>query len=425
MPVTTLTPASTLSITSLPVTGTISKAESTDSYPFGIYATPGADFYDSNFVSGALDQVAYTYKKLGGDVLDVELTEENVYSAYEEAVLEYSYIVNLYQGKSVMSSLLGAQTGTFDHDGTLQSGSLSSSLDGTHVSLKYPKFRFTYTRRISEGVSEETNLNGNLDIHTASIEAVTDQQEYDLQALLADDATFTDSIGNNKVTIRQVYYKTPHAMWRFYGYYGGMNTVGNMSTYGQFADDSTFEIIPPWQNKTQAMAYEDAIWTRNSHYSYEIHNNKLKLYPTPSDISPGKIWVRFTVHKEPWEEDSDKLAGAEGINNLNTIPFSNIPYENINSIGKQWIRRFAFSLSKEMLGQIRGKFGTIPIPGESVTLNASDLLSQAKDEQDKLREELKSILEELTYPKLAEQEAAMSNNANETFKNVPAGIFVG
>ena len=94
MPVTTLTPASTLSITSLPVTGTISKAESTDSYPFGIYATPGADFYDSNFVSGALDQVAYTYKKLGGDVLDVELTEENVYSAYEEAVLEYSYIVN-------------------------------------------------------------------------------------------------------------------------------------------------------------------------------------------------------------------------------------------------------------------------------------------------------------------------------------------
>lgn len=425
MPVTTLTPASTLSITSLPVTGTLSKAQSSDSYPFGIYITSGGDYYDSNFISGALNQVAYTYKKLGGDVLDVELTEENVYSAYEEAVLEYSYIVNLYQGKSTMSSLLGAQTGTFDHDGILQSGDLSSSLDGTHVSLKYPKYKFSYSRRVAEGISEEANMNGNLDILSGSFDAVKDQQEYDLQDLLNDDSDFTTLIGNNKVTIRQVYYKTPHAMWRFYGYYGGMNSVGNLSTYGMFSDDSTFEIIPPWQNKLQAMAYEDAIWTRNSHYSFEIYNNKLRLYPTPSDISPDKIWVRFTVHKEPWEEDSDRQNGMDGVNNLNTLPFSNIPYKNINSIGKQWIRRFAFSLAKEMLGQIRGKFGAIPIPGESVTLNASDLLSQAKEEQEKLREELKTILEELTYQKLAEQESALSNNSNENLKNIPAGVFVG
>ena len=78
-----------------------------------------------------------------------------------------------------------------------------------------------------------------------------------------------------------------------------------------------------------------------------------------------------------------------------------------------------------MLGQIRGKFATVPIPGESVTLNASDLLSQAKEEQDKLREELKTILEELTYQKLSEQEAAMSNNSSENLKNIPAGVFVG
>jgi hypothetical protein len=425
MPSTTLTPASTLSITSLPVTGTLTKAQSTDSYPFGIYATPARDFYDSNFISGALDQVAYTYKKLGGDVLDVELTEENVYSSYEEAVLEYSYIVNLYQGKSVMSSLLGAQTGTFDQDGTIKSGPLSSSLDGDQVSLKYPKFKFSYSRRIAEGISEEVNLNGNLEVFTGSIDMVEDQQEYDLQTILADDSEFSDSIGNNRITIRQVYYKTPHAMWRFYGYYGGMNTVGNMSTYGMFADDSTFEIIPPWQNKTQAMAYEDAIYTRNSHYSYELHNNKLRLYPAPSGLTPTKMWVTFTVHKEPWDEPAASHGGAQGINNLNTLPFSNIPYENINSIGKQWIRRFAFSISKEMLGQIRGKFGAIPIPGESVTLNASELLSQAKEEQEKLREELKTILEDLTYPKLAEQEASMSNSTIDTVKNIPAGVFVG
>jgi hypothetical protein len=93
--------------------------------------------------------------------------------------------------------------------------------------------------------------------------------------------------------------------------------------------------------------------------------------------------------------------GQDGINNMNTLPFENVPYENINSMGKQWIRRFALALSKETLGQIRGKFGgNVPIPGENVSLNASDLLSQAKAEQDALRDELKTILDELTYNKL-------------------------
>ena len=79
---------------------------------------------------------------LGGDVLDVELTEENIYAAYEEAVLEYSYIINIYQGKSVLTNVLGAATGTFDHDGHL-TGPLSASLEGkSPAALKFPKFNF-------------------------------------------------------------------------------------------------------------------------------------------------------------------------------------------------------------------------------------------------------------------------------------------
>ena len=73
---------------------------------------------------------------------------------------------------------------------------------------------------------------------------------------------------------RKVFYKTPNSMWRFFGYYGGLNAIGNLSSYGQYADDSTFEVIPTWHNKLQAMAYETAIYTRNSHFSYEIKNNK-------------------------------------------------------------------------------------------------------------------------------------------------------
>ena len=110
---------------------------------------------------------------------------------------------------------------------------------------------------------------------------------------------------------------------------------------------------------------------------------------------------------------------------MNTLPFENVPYGNINSIGKQWIRRFALALSKEVLGQVRGKFANIPIPGESISLNASDLLSQAKQEQDLLREELKKVLDELTYAKLLEQDAADLDNAQKVQQKIPYTIYVG
>jgi hypothetical protein len=175
------------------------------------------------------------------------------------------------------------------------------------------------------------------------------------------------------------------------------------------------------------MNYEDSISTRISNYSYEIHNNKIRLYPTPSGFSTDeKFWVQFTVKKDAWEEYSDRKNGAEGVNNMNTLPFANVPYENINSIGKQWIRRFALALSKEMLGYVRSKFGgSIPIPGESLSLNGGDLVSQGQTEQKDLREELKTVLDELTYAKLAERDAAVAESATKTQGAVPLPIFVG
>tara|TARA_Y100000310_G_C20565904_1_gene755471 strand:- start:781 stop:1197 length:417 start_codon:yes stop_codon:yes gene_type:complete len=138
------------------------------------------------------------------------------------------------------------------------------------------------------------------------------------------------------------------------------------------------------------------------------------------------MWVEFTVQKDAWQESSNGDEGISGINNLNTMPVGNLPYKNINSIGKQWIRRFALSLCKEMLGQIRSKFGSIPIPGESVTLNGADLITQAKEEQEKLREELKTTLDELTYAKLTETDAAEMESANNIMKKIPTSqIFMG
>jgi hypothetical protein len=175
------------------------------------------------------------------------------------------------------------------------------------------------------------------------------------------------------------------------------------------------------------MAYEDALYTRISHWSYELKNNQLRLFPIPRDnYSPTKFWVEFSVASDPYTEvDSDVDTGIGGVNNMNTLPFQNIPYENINSIGKQWIRRFALSVAKEMLGLVRSKFTTIPIPGNDVQLNGSDLVNQGKEEQGKLREELKEVLNQLTYQQLAEDSAGVVENSNKIMQQIPAAVFVG
>ena len=375
---------------------------------------------------------------LGGDVLDIELSSSNIYSSYELSVLEYSYIVNSHQAENVLSDFLGATTGTFDHDGALKSGALSSSLSGTQLSLRYPRFTFEYASRIATGLAGEAGFGDNINMYSASFSLTGNISNYDLQDIVqsasVDGSTefafmFTGSINNKRIDIHRVYYKSPAAAWRFYGYYGGLHTFGNLNTYGMYADDSTFEVVPAWQNKLQAMTYETDLYTRASHYSYEIRNNKIKIYPNPqnpgSGVSPAKMWFLFSVPRDSWEEDTDRLDGAKGINNMNTLPFANIPFENINSMGKQWIRKYALAISKEMLGQVRGKFGSIPIPGNDVTLNASELLSQAKEEQTALKEELKAQLDKLTYSALVSSDADMADNANRIMEHVPMGIYTG
>ena len=427
MAIPTLTPVATTSAITLPSTGTPLFVSA--SCPFGMYTG------SSDFLSGASDQVAYTYQKLGGDILDIELTTGSVYAAYEEAVLEYSYIVNMHQSKNILSDVLGMTTGTFDHDGNAVTGD-------TDVALKYPKTTFAHIQKLTDGFGGQAGIGANSIIYSASFAGVSAQQEYDLYSILSSSAAtnvdpasgnpvpYAGLIDGSKIIIEKVYYKSPSAMWRFFGYYGGLNTVGNLSNYGQYADDSTFQLIPVWQNKAQAMAFEDSIYTRNSHYSFELKHNKLKIFPspvTPGSVTPAHYWFDFRIQGDAWVETNADGAssGVDGINNMNTLPFANIPYANINSIGKQWIRRFTLALSKETLGQTRSKFATIPIPGESVTLNGTALISEGRETQTKLRDELKEVLDQLTYQVLAEKDASIADAVESVTKRVPPGVFVG
>jgi len=411
-----LTPASTVSAIVLPESGDASAVAA--SLAIGYYSTSNA------FLTGAAAQVGYTYRRLGGSVLDLEVKAADVYNHYEEACLEYSYIINLHQARNALGSALGGPTGTFDHSGDIQNGV-------EDISTKYPKFQFDYAFRVADKFSSEAMVGGTEPLYSASFARVSDQQDYDLQQIVEDLATAGgvpfSGMSGKRIKIRQVYYVSPQQMWRFYGYYGGLNVVGNFNNYGQYADDSTFEVIPAWQNKLQAMSYEDHLYTRTSHYSYEINDNKLKIYPIPNGVSPERFWFRFSVAGDNDAYSTGSYdSGVDGVNNMNTMPMENLPYESINSIGKQWIRRFALALSKETLGNNRGKFGgNVPIPGETVSLNASDLLSQSQAEMTALREELNKQLDEMLYSKLAETDKSMIENTDAIVGKTPMKIFVG
>jgi len=226
MAVPTLTPTSTKSAIVLPETGDTSKVAA--ACPIGYYTG------SSDFLAGAAAQVMYTYKKLGGDVLDIELTEQNVYANYEEAVLEYSYLINIHQTKNILGSFLGAATASFNHKGEVTDGT------SHEVSLKYPKFSFETAFRIADAYSTEAVVGGRETIYSASFDTKSNKQDYDLQAIVSESAAsdtaveYYNKVGQSRVKIHQVYYITPRQMWRFYGYYGGLNVVGDYHNYGQY-----------------------------------------------------------------------------------------------------------------------------------------------------------------------------------------------
>tara|TARA_R110000824_G_scaffold42665_1_gene125403 strand:- start:9882 stop:11111 length:1230 start_codon:yes stop_codon:yes gene_type:complete len=405
-----LNPSSTTSAISLPATGSHTDVAN---LPFGVYES------DEYFTQGAVDQVAHTFAQLGGNVLDIELTTHEVYSSYEEAVLEYSYMVNSHQAKNVLMSVLGYTTGTFNQDGEI--------ISGTNISQKYPDYSYGFSKRVATAYSSDVGVGGNHTMYSASIDVKSGKQDYNLDDIVLATGSFKNPSERRKIVVKDVYYRSPMAMWRFFGFYGNMSMVGNMNSYGQYSDDSVFHIVPVWQNKAQAMSYEDALHTRTSHYSYELINNHLRLYPIPRGFtSPDIIWVRYMIPRDPWtSEEDDRNMMHDGINNINTIPLANIPYQNINSIGKHWIRRYALAITKGILAQVRGKVGAIPIPNGTVTLNSAELSSQSKEEKSTLKQELQKLLDEMVYSEVAKREAEAGDAAMNALRNSPGGIYVG
>jgi hypothetical protein len=376
---------------------TASFAHVTSPTPFGVYDA------DSSFQTDANGMVRLVYSQLGGNVLGVELTNKDVYSSLEQAMLEYSAIVNSYHAKSILSNLIGSQTGSL-----------------TGKQNKVPRMDLASAKRAADAYSSEAVVGGSRTLHSASITLNSGQQHYDLNVLLSSSGLVVPP--SQRAEIREIFHFSPTAAYRFFDTSSAVNYLHNQFSFESFTPETVFYLLPIWEDVLRAQQLEQSHRIRRSNYSYNIVNNVLTLFPMPT-AQNTLFFTYYLVGDDSVFNENDPM--TNGVSNLSNVPFGNISYTSINSMGRQWVRRFSLALTKEVLGQIRGKVGAVPIPNGDLTLNGPALVQEAQTEKEMLRNELKAWLESMTYDKLAEEEANQAENLSRQLSKVPLGIFVG
>jgi hypothetical protein len=264
---------------------------------------------------------------------------------------------------------------------------------------------------------------------SGSIALESGRQDYDMYTELKDsndNAIFNDTKG--KLKIVEVFHFNPQAAYRFFDTTSAINYLNNEFSFESFTPETIFYVLPVFEDILRAGQLDLSNRVRRSNYSYEISGTKIRIFPTPTSLTEKKLYIRVRQYPDP-TSPAYKDATIAGVSNMSNLPFGNIEYKKINSIGRQWIRQYTLALSREQLGIVRSKFGNIPIPGGDVTLNGTDLISQGREDQKDLKTQLKEMLETMTYDKLIEIQSTRAEQMNKQLRFVPMplgkAIFMG
>lgn len=375
--------------------------------PFGLFDT------DTEFQSEADAMVTFVKRKLGDDILSVELTKKQVWSCFEEAFCEYGAIINEHQAKSQLANLLGAATG--------------SALTGSEQ--KFPRENFEFMLRRAEPYAMDAGLGGSYNTVSGSIDLEKDRQDYDLYTELknADGTALFDTQEEGKKTklkITEVFHQSPQGAYRFFDTTSAINYLNNEFSFESFTPETIFYVLPVYEDVLRGGMMDMSSRVRRSNYSYKVHGTKIRIYPTPTgqdndgNPTPKKLWIRVAFSPDPLNPGyTDET--IHGVSNLSNVPFGNLIYSRINSIGRQWIRQYTHALCKELLGLIRSKFGSVPIPGGELSLNGNELITQGREDQGNLKTKLVEMLTEMTYSAMLEDEAAAAENLTRILKMIP------
>jgi hypothetical protein len=367
--------------------------------PFGLYDN------DFQFGNDAPKVALWCARRLGYPIQNVELIDENIYACFEESISEYSSQVNQFNIRNNLGTLMGNPMGT---------NYSQKMVEGTNLSVLIG---------LSDSYGTLVGVGGNVDIKKGSIPLVQGQQEYDLMELFADEVE-----DGKKIDVVRVYYEGTPAINRFFDPYsvsgqGTLNLIDEFG-FGSFSPNAQFVLMPIYEDllRIQAIEFNDQI--RKSAFTFNIVNNKIRIFPVPSSTSQmTRLWFDYTVREE-------MIAGTTTIkdnvvSDYSDIQYNFIPYGNINDVGRQWIRKYTLALTKELLGAIREKYSTVPIPGSEISLDGASLRAEAQTEKDQLMEQLRENLEEVSRKVQFENRNTEATQMQEMLQKVPLAIYIG
>jgi hypothetical protein len=365
--------------------------------PFGFYDN------DVEFQQDADKVSVFCARRLGYPLMEIELQDINFYTAFEEAVTTYGNEVYAFQLSENYLTLEGMDT-------------------GSAVNNQLIRPNLNTIIRMSQEYGTEAGVGGNVTWRRGEISMSVNTQTYDLNAWAT-----SQSIASGDLEVRRVFYREDPPIVRYFDPYAGTGTdvQGLMDSFGfgSYSPGINFLLMPINYDlqKIQAIEFNDTI--RKSNYSFELINNQLRIFPIPT-----KNYTLYFDYILKSDRNSPFASGSvyNGVaTNVSNIPYNNPTYALINAIGRQWIFEYTLALSKEMLGYVRGKYTTVPIPNADVTLNHADLISDARTEKAALLERLRGYLDETSRSKLLEKRANEGDNVQKELAKVPYPIYVG
>ena len=366
--------------------------------PFGFYDT------DSEFQSEAPKFATWCAQRLGYPLMNVELQDKQFYACLEESVSEYSAQINQFNIKDNLLSLQGQST--------------SSNLTHKRVTPNLGRSVF-----LSQAYGTEAGVGGLVEVKSGSVDVISGSQSYDLNALWAD-----VSESGNAIELQRVFYEETPAVQRYFDPYAGtgagtMNLLDQFG-FGNYSPAVTFLMMPVYADMLRLQAIELNDQIRKSAYSFQLRNNKLRIFPRPD--SSYKLHFEYVVRSDRDNALITEHSGSSDvISDFSNVPYDNMKFTNINDVGKQWIRKYGLALTKELLGIVRSKYGAIPIPGAETSLDGDTLRSEASAEKEALVTQLREILEQSSRKALMEADKDESEFLQEKLKKVPYPIYIG
>jgi hypothetical protein len=362
---------------------------------------------DSAFQVEADSMVTFVKRKLGDDVLSVELTRKEIWACFEEACCEYSRLIHETKITSELTNVLGIST-------------------STDLTNKYAKQSLEYLLRMAEPYADESFVGGSYNATLGYLDLESGRQDYDIYSEVKDVVSGSNvynslpSGSKGKLRIVEIFHFEPLAAQTFL--LNASNITNFLATnfnYESYVNSTVFYVLPIFEDVLRRGMLESAFRVRRSNYSYDVLGTKLRIYPIPTtDLQTGKLYIKLMPPKDPYNPayQDDSINGVSGPNNF---PLGNIPFSTINQPGRQWIRQYTLALCKELLGLIRSKFQNIPIPNADLQLNGESLVSSGKEEKDKLITQMKEFLANMTHAKMLENDALAAENLQKQLRYIP------